>query len=103
MARIAECDQPLRVTVTIPHLVILARWRHTIVGELLRDVTQTRAVGIHAVNPLDHRRCCRVGFEAVKPLPKTCLGRVRVGAAIDEPITARRSTTEISVRVLREC
>lgn len=39
----------------------------------------------------------------MKPLPKICLGRVRVGSGIDEPVTVRWSTTQISVRVLSEC
>src|ERR1700716_534193 len=39
----------------------------------------------------------------MKPLPEICLCRVRVRAGIDEPVTVRWSTAEISGRVLREC
>ena len=39
----------------------------------------------------------------MKPLPKTCLSKVRVRAGINEPVTVWWSTTEISGGVLREC
>lgn len=70
-----------RVTMTIPRLAILARWRHTIVGELLRDVAQAGAIGIHAVNPLDNRRYSGVGFEAMEPLTEIALAGFGCGSA----------------------
>src|SRR5271155_5352598 len=39
----------------------------------------------------------------MKPLPKTCLRKVRVRAGINEPVAVWWSTTEISRGVLREC
>jgi hypothetical protein len=69
----------------------------------LRNVAQARSVGVHAVDLLDDQRCRGVGFELMKPLPEVCLGRVRVRAGIDEPVTVRWSTAEISGGVLREC
>ncbi|ORX10103.1 hypothetical protein AWC31_07945 [Mycolicibacterium wolinskyi] len=91
-----------RIAVTIPGRVILARRRYAIVGELLRDVPQASAIGICAVDPLDDRSGHRIGFEAVKALAKIRFCRVRVRASVDEPVTIRWSTTEISGRVLRE-
>jgi hypothetical protein len=81
---------------TIPRRVVLARRRHAIVGEPLRNVAQASTIRVHAINPLDDRRSLRVRFEAMKPLPKTCLSKVRVRAGINEPVTVWWSTTEIS-------
>lgn len=92
-----------RVAVTIPHRVVLARRRHTVVGEPLRDVAEARAVGVHPVDPLDDRGCRGVRFEAVQSLPQVRLGQVGVWAGVDEPVTVRRPAAEVPCRVLREC